>query len=66
MSAFAVGDEPRIAVLTGVAGQAQRRLLREVAREHDRRHGAVTQVPVPGPSPRAEGELFAEQGLVEA
>ncbi|MFI2036145.1 helix-turn-helix domain-containing protein [Streptomyces bottropensis] len=50
MTAFAAGDdEPRIAVLTGVAGQGKSRLLCELAREHDRVQGNATRVLLPGP-----------------
>lgn len=50
MTAFAAGDDgPRIAVLTGVAGQGKSRLLYELVREHDRGHGAATRVLTPGP-----------------
>lgn len=50
MTAFAASDdEPRIAVLTGVAGQGKSRLLCELARTHDRGHGTVTRVLQPGP-----------------
>lgn len=51
MTAFADGgdDGPRIAVLTGAAGQGKSRLLRELAREHDRCHGTATRVLPPGP-----------------
>ncbi|HLL37653.1 MAG TPA: helix-turn-helix domain-containing protein [Streptomyces sp.] len=50
MTAFAAGDdEPRIAVLTGAAGQGKSRLLCELARKHDRGHGTATRVLLPGP-----------------
>lgn len=50
MAAFAAGnDGPRIAVLTGVAGQGKSRLLCELARSHDRDHGTATRVLPPGP-----------------
>ncbi|MEU1891190.1 helix-turn-helix domain-containing protein [Streptomyces pristinaespiralis] len=50
MTEFAAREDgPRIAVLTGVAGQGKSRLLRELAYEHDRNHGTVTRVLPPGP-----------------
>ncbi|TPQ18968.1 helix-turn-helix domain-containing protein [Streptomyces sporangiiformans] len=50
LAAFATSDsEPRIAVLTGVAGQGKSRLLRELARVSDRGYGRETRVLLPGP-----------------
>ncbi len=49
LAAFAsADDEPRIAVLTGVAGQGKSRLLCELARQHGRGHSGDTRVLLPG------------------
>jgi transcriptional regulator with XRE-family HTH domain len=66
MAAFAAGDdEPRIAVLTGAAGQGKSRLLCELARGHDRGQATATRVLLPGPfSPDEFDQLPASDRLL--
>ncbi|MBB1261521.1 helix-turn-helix domain-containing protein [Streptomyces alkaliterrae] len=52
------GGEPRVAVLTGAAGQGKSRLLYELALRHDREQRATTRVLPPGPLSPEEFELL--------
>ncbi|WP_264201620.1 helix-turn-helix domain-containing protein [Streptomyces antimicrobicus] len=63
MTAFAAGDdEPRIAVLTGAAGQGKSRLLCELARTWERTPGATTWVLPPGPCALDEFDHLPRDG----
>lgn len=63
MTAFAHDDgEPRIAVLTGVAGQGKSRLLCELARGHGHGDGTSVRVLLPGPLAPDEFEHLPTSG----